>query len=178
MKWSLIFFSVIVLVVMEGVSWWMYREPEISVLPSTNTEPEKEEKKAIVEEAAFRSSTEEKNPEDAFLSQDDSEEIVYPRVTLEEKDGRVERTIHMGVRQYAWDPNELRVKEGELVRLVIHNADVMHGIAIPALGVNEDIPEEGAVVEFIAGKRGTFEFFCAVYCGVGHMEMQGRIIVE
>lgn len=107
------------------------------------------------------------------------EEAEYPKVTTEVVNGRTERTIHMGVRQYAWDPSTLLVKKGELVRLVIHNADVMHGIVIPELGIMEgDIPPEGAVIEFTPDKVGTFEFFCSVYCGEGHMEMRGKVIVE
>lgn len=84
----------------------------------------------------------------------------------------------MGVRQYAWEPAAITAKKGELVRLVIHNADVKHGLVIPDLGVNQDIPPDGAVVEFVASKVGTFEFFCSVWCGEGHMEMQGKIIVQ
>lgn len=116
--------------------------------------------------------------EESEILSEDNEEVTYPRITIEEKDGRIERTIHMGVRQYAWDPKELRVKEGDLVRLIIHNADVMHGIAIPGLDVNMDIPPEGAIIEFVAKKKGTEEFFCSVWCGEGHMEMRGRIIIE
>lgn len=102
----------------------------------------------------------------------------FPPPTTEVVNGKTERTIHMGVRQYVWEPKQLIVKKGELVRLVIHNADVKHGLVIPDLGVNQDIPPEGAVVEFTPEKRGTFEFFCSVWCGEGHMEMQGSITVE
>lgn len=109
---------------------------------------------------------------------DTDENAAYPRIFVEEKNGVTERTIHMGVRQWAWDPSELRVKQGELVRLVIHNADVRHAIVIPDLGIEADIPEEGAIVEFTASRRGTFDFLCATYCGTGHAGMQGRIIVE
>lgn len=102
----------------------------------------------------------------------------YPVITVEQKGDVTERTIHMGVRQWAWDPSELRVKKGELVRLVIHNADVPHAIVIQGLGVQADIPEEGAVVEFMPKEKGTYDFFCSTYCGEGHMEMWGKIIVE
>ncbi len=106
------------------------------------------------------------------------EEAVYPRITVEEKNGVTERTIHIGVRQWAWDPSTLRAKQGELVRLIIHNADVRHALVIPELGVEADIPPDGAVVEFMAKRKGTFDFLCATYCGIGHAEMQGKIIVE
>ncbi|OGI16141.1 MAG: hypothetical protein A2878_03240 [Candidatus Moranbacteria bacterium RIFCSPHIGHO2_01_FULL_54_31] len=84
----------------------------------------------------------------------------------------------MGVRQYAWEPATITAKKGELVRLIVHNADVLHGLVIPDLGVNQDIPSDGAVVEFTASKAGTFEFFCSVWCGEGHMEMRGKIVIQ
>jgi len=102
----------------------------------------------------------------------------YPIITLEEKNGRTERTIHMGVRQWAWEPSTIRAKQGELVRLVIHNADVRHPLVIPDLGLEADVPPEGAVVEFVASRKGTFDFLCGAYCGVGHAEMQGHLIVD
>lgn len=103
----------------------------------------------------------------------------FPPPTVEVVNGRPERTIHMGVRQYAWDPSVLNVKQGELVRLIVHNADVQHGLVIPDLNVlNIDIPPEGAVIEFEANKAGTFSFFCSYYCGEDHSVMRGKIIVE
>lgn len=121
----------------------------------------------------------EKNVADLRAGDTGSEEnATYPRISVEENNGVTERTIHMGVRQWAWDPAELRAKQGELVRLVIHNADVRHAIVIPDLGVEADIPEEGAIVEFTASRRGTFDFLCATYCGTGHAMMQGRIVIE
>ena len=121
----------------------------------------------------------EKNVADLPAGDTGSEEnATYPRISVEEKNGVTERTIHMGVRQWAWDPAEIRAKQGELVRLVIHNADVRHAIVIPDLGVEADVPEEGAIVEFTASRRGTFDFLCATYCGTGHAMMQGRLIIE
>lgn len=103
----------------------------------------------------------------------------FPPPSVEVVNGRAERTMHMGVRQYVWEPSTITAKKGELVRLVIHNADVKHGLVIPDLGVMEgDIPPEGAVIEFMASKVGTFEFFCSVWCGEGHMEMRGNIIIQ
>lgn len=84
----------------------------------------------------------------------------------------------MGGRQYVWEPATITAKKGELVRLIIHNADVKHGLVIPDLGVNQDDPEDGAVVGFVASKVGTFEFFCSVWCGEGHMEMRGKIVIQ
>lgn len=107
-----------------------------------------------------------------------SDEGEYPKITTEEVNGRTERTIHMGVRQWVWEPSTLYAQEGELVRLVIHNADVNHPLYIPELGIEAEVPPEGAVVEFEASKKGSFFFLCGTYCGEGHAEMQGTLIIE
>lgn len=108
-----------------------------------------------------------------------SEDEGFPAPTVQIVNGRPERTIHMGVRQYAWDPSVIEAKQGELVRLIIHNADVQHGLVIPDLNVmNIDIPPEGAVIEFEASKVGTFVFFCSYYCGEDHSLMRGKIVIE
>ena len=108
-----------------------------------------------------------------------NEEGSFPPPTVQIVNGRPERTIHMGVRQYAWDPAVIEAKQGELIRLIIHNADVQHGLVIPDLNVlNIDIPSEGAVIEFEASKVGTFPFFCSYYCGEDHSIMRGKIIIE
>jgi heme/copper-type cytochrome/quinol oxidase subunit 2 len=101
----------------------------------------------------------------------------FPEPSVERVGNIDERTIHMGVRQWEWVPIQLTAREGEKVRLVMHNADVPHSISIPELGVNADIPEDGAVVEFMATKKGTFEFFCNTPCGKDHAKMRGKITI-
>lgn len=168
-KKKIIIVLVGILITMEGVAWMVFQKtetdlPEISeaVTPSPSREPSLPEREVAPPEEQLAAS-----------------QGTFPLPTVEVVNGRAERTIHMGVRQYAWEPAMLTVKKGELVRLIVHNADVMHGLVIPELGVmNVDIPPDGAVIEFVADKLGTFEFFCSYYCGEGHMEMQGKIVVE
>lgn len=83
-------------------------------------------------------------------------------------------------RQYTWEPSVIKVKQGEGVRLRIKSEDVLHGIVIPELGVdNIDIPAgETKIVEFTADKKGRFEFLCSTFCGDRHIDMTGVIIVE
>lgn len=180
-----IIIPLLVLALMEGVVWMVLKSPkeespstpkvaeqEVTVAPKQEEEPKQEEPKTEPAPVPnFSSST---PPSDTY-----GDGGSFPEPTTEEVNGRTERTIHMGVRQYAWEPATITAKKGELVRLIIHNADVKHGLVIPDLGVMEgDIPPEGAVIEFVASKAGTFEFFCSVYCGEGHMEMRGKIVIE
>ena len=160
----ILLFSIISLVIMEGVVWIIFGD--IKDEPSSSQQP--------VSEEVSRA------PETGTLSEVpvQAEEKDYPWITTEVKNDRIERTIHMGVRQWVWEPSILYAKEGELVRLVIHNADVRHPLVIPDLGIEADVPPEGAVVEFVATRKGVFDFLCGTYCGVGHAEMQGRIVIE
>lgn len=151
---------------MEGASLWTWhasREKEAVSQP----EGERPGEISLLPEEGSKS---------AEVRRDESEAFPEPSVT--EVNGRLERTIHVGVRQYAWDPSVIMANEGEFVRLIVHNADVKHGLVIPDLGVQSDIPPEGAVIEFLAKKKGRFEFFCSVWCGEGHMEMRGQLIIE
>jgi len=85
------------------------------------------------------------------------------------------REITIDAKRFEFNPDVIKVKEGERIRLKVNNIDFEHGLSIPEFGI-EVHDEEG--VEFIADKKGTFEFYCHHYCGSGHSEMKGVLIVE
>ena len=88
------------------------------------------------------------------------------------------QVIQMVAKQWEFVPATLTVKKGVPVKLVIQNPDVAHGLAIPDLGVNQNLPAgETTTVEFTPDKAGTFTFFCNVFCGEGHRGMKGTITV-
>lgn len=171
----------LVLVLMEGIVWMVWKNfssSEEVAVPITDSE-EKWVETEISPEATTPVESEEEVPVTPYLGTSDGDSENFPPPSIEVVNGRTERTIHMGVRQYVWEPATITAKKGELVRLIIHNADVLHGLVIPELGVmNIDIPSDGAVIEFSADKVGTFEFFCSYYCGEGHMEMRGKIVIN
>ena len=78
-----------------------------------------------------------------------------------------------------WHPDTVRVNRGERVRLRIASADVVHGFAIPALGVAVDaiLPGHVADVEFTADQMGRFAFACTRWCSPDHWRMRGTIEV-
>lgn len=168
--------SILLLVFIGAVVWDVFQKPAVPeppqkapVIPYTPQPSTKPESPQSVE-----------TPPKTNVSETPAGEAIseYPKITTEVVNGRTERTIHMGVRKWVWEPSTLRAKQGELVRLVIHNADVNHPLYIPELGIEAEVPPEGAVVEFEAKKRGSFFFLCGTYCGVGHAEMQGTLIIE
>ncbi len=81
--------------------------------------------------------------------------------------------------KFTFAPSEIRVKMGDKVRLEVSSDDDDHGIAIPAFNVNVKFaPGKPAVAEFVADKKGSYPFFCSVFCGSGHRDMKGTLIVE
>jgi len=83
------------------------------------------------------------------------------------------------VKKWEFSPEEIIVNKGDTVKLHIESIDVMHGFGLLAFGINEDL-EPGKIidVEFIVDKTGTFTFTCTVFCGSGHRDMKGQLIVE
>ncbi len=89
------------------------------------------------------------------------------------------REIMLIARSWEFVPSEVHVALGETVRFTITNEDVDHGFAIPTLGINQFIGAgETVSVEFTANKAGEHTFFCNVFCGKGHGNMRGTLIVE
>ena len=86
--------------------------------------------------------------------------------------------INMTARQFEFVPSQIKVKNGTLVRIKIRSEDVLHGFAIDEFGVNKQVGQSETVIEFVADKTGTFTFYCSVYCGVGHSNMRGTLVVE
>ena len=83
------------------------------------------------------------------------------------------REITIDAKMFEFNPSIITVKEGEKIRIKMNNLYVEHSIYIPELDVH--IHDEG---EFVAGKKGTFIFYCHSYCGSGHENMKGVLIVE
>ncbi|HTM68804.1 MAG TPA: cupredoxin domain-containing protein [Candidatus Binatia bacterium] len=89
------------------------------------------------------------------------------------------REIKVTAKNFAFDPSEIRVKQGEKIKLTLVNSDGRHGIGIPAFNVSLKPAEgESGSTVFIADKAGTYPFFCDVFCGSGHRGMKGTLIVE
>lgn len=74
--------------------------------------------------------------------------------------------------------NELYVRQNRPVRMVMRADDVLHSFFVPAFRVKQDlIPGRYTQLWFTPTKIGTFDLFCAEYCGTGHSAMLGKVIV-
>lgn len=90
------------------------------------------------------------------------------------------RVIEVVARKFAFEPSRIEVNEGETVRLVVRSADGMHGISIKKFKVSEEVPRgnEPVTIEFTANAAGEFEIACSEFCGKGHEDMRGTLVVR
>lgn len=90
------------------------------------------------------------------------------------------RVIEVVVRRFAFEPPEIQVTEGERVRLEVRSADGPHGVEIKQFRVSKEIPrgKDPVVIEFTADAVGRFPVICSVYCGDGHEDMKGALVVN
>ena len=74
--------------------------------------------------------------------------------------------------------NQLHVPVNTNVRLTMISQDVLHSFYVPAFRVKHDVlPNRYTYVWFNATKTGTFQIFCAEYCGTKHSGMLGEVVV-
>ena len=102
--------------------------------------------------------------------------------------GEPDVVVELTERQWKFIPNEIRVREGQVVRINFQPTDnglgVGHGFAVD--GYDKTVFMNGVLVQrpksvtFLADKPGTFTFYCATQCSTGplHPKMNGKLIVE
>lgn len=89
------------------------------------------------------------------------------------------RVVPVEAFQYGYDPDPIVVGLGEKVRLELTSRDVTHGFDLQEYGIDETIPAgKKADVSFLADKPGAFHIHCTVFCGPGHGDMHGTLIVR
>ena len=72
--------------------------------------------------------------------------------------------------------NELHVPVGQPVKLIIGSEDVLHSYWVPAFRLKMDaVPGRTTTMWFEASKAGTYQLFCAEYCGMSHSRMVGQV---
>lgn len=110
--------------------------------------------------------------------------------------GNPDVTIDIDVAMFQFNPAEIRVKKGQVVKLRLHGMDdgqlpavsatetsgfTGHGFQIMGpydvwvTGLRKDVTKE---VVFLADTAGTFDVECAVFCGLAHPFMRGKLVVE
>lgn len=81
--------------------------------------------------------------------------------------------------RWKWDPDLLVVPLGASLTINIRNDDgVDHGFAIREFNIDRRLPAGRTTqLRLLANREGEFEFYCSVFCGVGHFDQKGLLIV-
>lgn len=89
------------------------------------------------------------------------------------------RVVEVVATRYAFEPAEIQVTQGERVRLLVKSGDGLHGFEIKRFRISKEIPRGGdpVVVDFTPEEAGRFPILCSVYCGDGHDDMTGALVV-
>ena len=89
-----------------------------------------------------------------------------------------ETVIHIRAKNFEFSPDSITLKKGEPVVFEISSGDRKHGFNLRAFGVRNDVlPGKVSRVRFTPDKTGKFTFSCDVFCGEGHEEMTGTVVV-
>jgi cytochrome c oxidase subunit II len=92
------------------------------------------------------------------------------------------KTFEVIARRFAFEPATIEVTEGDRVKLLVRSADGPHGVEIKQFKVKKAVPrakpgDEPVVIEFVASSAGSFPILCSEYCGNGHKDMTGTLVV-
>jgi cytochrome c oxidase subunit 2 len=94
-------------------------------------------------------------------------------------EGVPRQSIQIKAERFKFTPDVIRVKAGTLVRLEITSVEGTHGFQLGAFGIDERIEEnQTKITEFYASKQGEYGIRCSHFCGIGHMGMTAKVIVE
>ncbi|MEK7736605.1 MAG: cupredoxin domain-containing protein [Pseudomonadota bacterium] len=96
---------------------------------------------------------------------------------VEEGAGK-EQVVQVVARRFEYTPREIVVKQGRTVVLEFSSLDFVHGFNIPELKIRADLPPGKVTrVRFTPPRVGSFPLVCDNFCGAGHEDMHGRIVV-
>lgn len=88
------------------------------------------------------------------------------------------RVIQITASQFKYEPETITLKRGEPVVLEFRTTDRKHGFKLGALDLHADVnPGEVARIAFTPDKVGRFVFACDNFCGSGHEEMDGTLVI-
>jgi cytochrome c oxidase subunit II len=86
--------------------------------------------------------------------------------------------VYLLGRLWEWWPI-LELEEGKSYRLHMSSLDYQHGFSLQPVNINLQIlPQYETVITLTPSKAGEYGVICNEYCGIGHHQMLGKIIVK
>ena len=87
--------------------------------------------------------------------------------------------VSVAASRFEYTPNTVKAKVGVPLTFVLTSLDRIHGFKMPDFGLRTDIvPGQETRVSLTPDKAGSFSFHCDVFCGDGHEDMDGVLVVE
>ncbi|MFQ6134871.1 MAG: cupredoxin domain-containing protein [Nitrososphaerales archaeon] len=89
------------------------------------------------------------------------------------------KVFYITATMWEFYPKEITVQKGDHVEIHLTSVDAHHGFYIEAWNISADLfPNQTVTIDFTADKVGKFEYYCTVYCGIGHPDMRANVIVK
>jgi cytochrome c oxidase subunit II len=90
-----------------------------------------------------------------------------------------ERVIKVIAKKFKFVPEEIKVRRGETIVLQFTAPEVPMGANFADFKQRVDImPGKVATLRLTPEQAGSFVFLCDVFCGSGHEEMSGTLVVS
>ena len=89
------------------------------------------------------------------------------------------RIIKVTAQRFRFTPDEIALKSGQRAVLEITALDFVHGFKVPDLGIRIDlVPGRVNSIALEPLAPGRYAFLCDNFCGAGHEDMNGEIVVS
>ena len=86
--------------------------------------------------------------------------------------------VAITARKFDFASREIHVRKGRPVTLVLTTSDFPHGFGIPDFNVRADlVPGRAVEMTFTPNRVGRFVYLCDNFCGEGHGDMTGWLVV-
>ena len=97
----------------------------------------------------------------------------------ENEDRKCSKTFEVSAANFSYDVKEIKVKQGDKVKIVFTNKEGFHDWVIDEFSArtNQLAADKSETIEFVANKKGTFEYYCSVGSHRA-MGMKGSLVVE
>ena len=89
-----------------------------------------------------------------------------------------EKVVKITTKRFEFNPSTITLKKGVPVILEFTALDVLMGFNLPGFGLRTDvIPGKTTRLRLTPTQAGMFVFLCDVFCGAGHENMNGQLVV-
>jgi cytochrome c oxidase subunit II len=99
--------------------------------------------------------------------------------TRAQEQGSTQREVSVTLRKFAFDPPRIDVQQDDIVKVVLHSADIAHSFTVDAYRIAKRVGGGQTVTfEFRADQPGTFPIYCNLRQDDGCRQMKGTLVVH